>query len=104
MTNESYLIIQQVHETIRYTFILTIKHLLHVCNKQSKPTHHERKNIRTHIFNVVHPNWATFTMVGFLYYSFIIFITTVQCSYNNIQLKPKPAQAVICFNAHIPLD
>jgi hypothetical protein len=66
MIDSSYLTIQQVHGTLIYIFILTIKNLLHVHNKQYKIKHHENKNIKTREFNVVHPNWATSTIVGFL--------------------------------------
>jgi hypothetical protein len=55
MTYSSYLIIQHVHETIKYIFILTHKNLLHLCNEQIKPTHLDTKHIGTQEFNVVHP-------------------------------------------------
>jgi hypothetical protein len=55
MIDSSYLIIQHVHETIKYIFILTHKNILHMHNKQIKPTDHDRKHIRTQEFNMVHP-------------------------------------------------
>jgi hypothetical protein len=82
MTYSSYSIIQHVCRTLKYTFISTHKHLLHMHNKKIKPTHHNNTHTITHEFNVVHPNWATSTMNGFLYYSFIFspYNTSTLCS------------------------
>jgi hypothetical protein len=59
-----------VHGTIIYIFILTHKNLLHVQNKQSKPTHHDNNTQKMNLMWFT-PTRLCPTMDGFLYYSFI---------------------------------
>jgi hypothetical protein len=77
-----------MRRTIRHIFILTIKHLLHVRNKQNKPTHHDNKHIRTHEFNVVHPklgyvhnDWLLMLFIHIIHY------IHVHCAHTIILVK-----------------